>query len=43
MFSDLLAILNLIKDAIKDLNILKASSDREAALLEMLKTYFLNA
>ena len=41
MFSDLLAILNLIKDAIKDLNILKASSDRTAALLEMLKTYFL--
>ena len=41
MFSDLLAILSLVKNAIKDLNSLKASSDRKAALLEMLKTYFL--
>ncbi|HEA3089962.1 TPA: hypothetical protein RVR74_002278 [Aeromonas salmonicida] len=40
MFTDLLKILNLIKNSVQYLSILRKSSDRKQALLEMLKTYF---
>jgi len=40
MFTDLLKIISFIKDSVKDLSKLNASSERKAALLEMLKTYF---
>ena len=41
MFPDLLKIINLIVNAIKGWSNLNVSSDRKAALIEMLKTYFL--
>lgn len=41
MFPDLLKIISFIQNASKDLNYLRASSHRKAALLEILKTYFL--
>ena len=41
MFLDLLTILDFVQKAINGLCRLKTSSDRKAALLEMLKTYFL--
>lgn len=41
MFSDLFEIICLVKDSIKDLSILNKDNERESAILEMLKTYFI--
>ena len=40
MFTDLLKILDFVKNSVRDLSKLKKSAERKEALLEMLKTYF---